>query len=124
MIQSFVDQFMASKSLIEQRFRDEKPIAYSQIVKVVIEALNEELDPERIYEIKDGDDHSGKLIYVIGERSLPEYCYIAVNYGSCSVCDTLRRVQEENESNESDETTIKDLMTLALHIVQGLKEMD
>lgn len=48
-----------------------------------------------------------------------DYWYVRVSYGSCCGCDTLQSI-----TDCSGDTALDDLMTLALHIVQGLKKMD
>lgn len=134
MIIDFVTQFEANKATIRETFqqwiinhnlewddgsRIEDQICYLNIVKEVAKHLNP-LDPERVTEIDHGD-YQGTLLYVIGRQDYQpdEYWYVKVSYGSCSVCDTLEAaLHHANESN-----CVDDLMTLALHVVQGLKVM-
>jgi hypothetical protein len=81
-------------------------------------------DPERIHVIDDGD-YQGTLVYVIGSKNYqPDvYWYVKVSYGSCSNCDTLAAIRD-NANTPPTAEQIKDYITLALHIVQGLKEME
>jgi len=72
------------------------------------------------------------LVYVIAESGYQPntYWYVKVSYGSCSGCDTLEAImcgnwghETKEEEDEWKEQAIDKLMTLALHIVQGLKKM-
>jgi len=115
-IQEFVNKFMESKSLLAAEFSANPPTEYKDVVRAVTKVLSDVdygLDPERIHEIDDGD-YQGVLVYVIGE---PGYCpsnywYVRIDYGSCAACDTLLAAEG-----------VDDYMTLALHVVQGLKSM-
>jgi hypothetical protein len=47
---------------------------------------------------------------------------VRINYGSCTACDTLLSIS--GYSNEPpNNKQISEYMTLALHVVQGLREM-
>lgn len=125
MIQEFVDRFMARRDEIEAGFSEEHPGDYVDIVRAVVRALRGDSeydapDPDRIHEINEVG-YQGTLVYVIGAGGYQpsDYWYVKVGYGSCSGCDTLKSIREY----ESDELRVKDYMTLALHIVQGLKKM-
>lgn len=129
MIQTFVDRFMAAKPQIEAEWRVKRPDGYGEIVKRVIEAVTGEQystdpspDPERIHSIDDGD-YQGTLVFVIAEKGYQpsDYYYVKVWYGSCSGCDTLQAIQ--GYGDEITEEEVAGVMTLALHIVQGLKKM-
>jgi len=124
----FVNQFMARKADIENIFREKHPDTYGEIVQAVISVLSDEddfctPDPERIHTIDDGH-YQGTLVFVIAEKGYQpsEYWYVRVGYGSCSGCDTLEHIRGFRDETPTDEQ-VKDYMTLALHIVQGLKKM-
>lgn len=123
MIQKFVEAFEKNKAAIRERFEKETPQTYFDIVKNVITHLNtggySDPDPDRIEEIDHGD-YQGTLIYVIGGQGYQpyQYWYVKVSYGSCSGCDTLQHILDDSEN------VVDELMTLALHIVQELKEME
>lgn len=130
MIQEFVDRFMEAKPQIETVFRKGFPADYKEIVRLVIENITVETyaspydpDPERIVEIDQGD-YQGTLVYVIGEKGYQpsDYWYVKVYYGSCSGCDTLEGIRCYDDGVPNDQQ-VEDLMMLALHIVQGLKQM-
>ena len=99
-------------------------IDYSDIVRIVIDAIHEDYgdpNPNAISEIDDGD-YQGTLLFVIPEDIYQpyDYWYVRVAYGSCSVCDTLQGVLDSHNR----EKQLDGLFTLALHIFQGLKKMD
>jgi len=123
----FVDRYMKSKSKLEAVFRKEHPTTYLDIVKAVINILNDGYgspSSDRIVEIDHGE-YQGTLVYVIGTEGYQpnEYWYVKIWYGSCSGCDTLESIHQYAHKSPT-ESQIKDYMTLALHVVQGLKKMD
>ena len=126
MIKEFVDRFMARKELLEDEFKEDLPSSYKELVKRVVELITSKqytphaIDPERIHEIDDGD-YQGTLLYVIGAKGYQPstYYYVHVDYGSCSGCDTLEHILCLDEEQQ-----VKDMMTLALHIVQKLKLLE
>lgn len=136
MIQKFVDRFMERKDLLAEQFKKEFPSSYTDVVKGVVEILADEddpwasPDPSRIVKAGWGD-YQGEDLYVIGASgcSPSTYWVVKVAYGSCSECDTLERIESEREYDWDSNTTttteqnIKDLFTLALHIVQNIKEV-
>lgn len=81
-------------------------------------------DPARIYQIDDGG-YEGTLVFVIGAGGYKpsRYWYVKVGYGSCSVCDTLQAIRGY-EGDAPTKEQVDAYMTLALHIVQGLREMN
>lgn len=127
MIQEFVDAYMANQSAIHAAFAEKHP-DYDDIVKAVISVINPENDygkpsKEKLHKIDDGD-YQGTLLYIIPEDTYQpsDYWYVKVGYGSCSGCDTLETIRNYDDSPPNDEQ-IKDYMTLALHVVQGLKKL-
>lgn len=136
MIEKFTKRWFERNHMVRAEFEAALPDNYTDIVKAVVTMLHDEdeygsIDPSRIHEIDDGD-YQGTLLYVIGASDYQPstYWYVKVYYGSCSGCDTLQDILEGNYGHESEEEAqewkrhaIDQLMTLALHIVQGLKEM-
>ena len=128
MIKQFVNKFYQNREKLLQRFSYKHPKNYAEIVKAVIEVVTDEEgwrgpDPNNIHEINDGDCR-GTLLYVIPEKCYQpvEYWTVKVTYGSCSGCDTLMGIQEYAPEKPTPES-VDDYMTLALHIVQSLKEI-
>jgi hypothetical protein len=128
MIKEFVEKWEANKSKVEQKFQQAHPNDYEDVVKAVIEILSDGddydvPDPVRIHVINDGD-YQGTLLVVIGAKGYQPHDYWAVKvyYGSCSGCDTLQGIRNY-EADPPNPEQVKDYMTLALHIVQGLKEI-
>lgn len=130
MIQTFVDQFMSAKPALEAGLRAEEPENYEDLVKRVIEVLRGDgystPDPYRIHTINDGD-YQGTLLFIIGATGYQPSTYwsVAVDYGSCSGCDTFEAIRDLRPWDEDEVTDaqVKDYMTLMLHIVQGLKQI-
>ena len=129
MIQEFVNRYMYKKDLLAATFA-KHPGDYKEIVKNVISIITDaddygdfNPDPERIHEIDDGG-YQGILVYVIGAKGYQpsDYWYVKVGYGSCSGCDTLKSINGYSDEPPTD-AQLKAYMTLALHIVQGLKKM-
>lgn len=128
MIKEFVERFMGAKPRLERIFATAHPEDYMAVVRAVISVLRSDADlrtpdVERIHEIDDGD-WQGTLVYVIAAEGYQPstYWYVKVSYGSCSGCDTLEGIRGYSGDAPTDEQ-VSQYMTLALHIVQGLKRM-
>lgn len=138
MIEEFTKKWFAKNHLVRQKFEAKFPDDYDDIVKAVVEMLFDGDDyygdPPRLHKIDDGH-YQGTLVYVISEPGYQPstYWYVKVYYGSCSGCDTLEHIRDTATDWEDDwndrvddqrkKEGVDQLMTLALHIVQGLKEM-
>lgn len=125
-----VKRWESNKAAIRETFAAEHPADYDAVVKAVVSAIGGEehagtitLDPERIHCIDDGN-YQGTLVFVIAEKGYQpgDYWYVKVSYGSCSGCDTLEAIRGYLD-NTPDADQVDQYMTLALHIVQGLKKM-
>jgi len=123
MIQEFVDIFMEKKDSLQESFKVRPPLNYKDLVVRTVEILRDEdyypnPDPSRVHQIDDGD-YQGTLVFVIGAENYQPNIYwvVKVAYGSCSGCDTLERIKK------CSDTPAEDFTTLALHIVQQLKEI-
>lgn len=129
MIQEFVKIWDEKKDVLREKFSAAHPSSYTEIVRSVVELLKSEEDyggapdPELITTIDHGE-YQGTLVYVIGEGGYQPHHYwaVKVGYGSCSGCDTLESIREYSDDPPT-EAQVNDYMTLALHIVQGLKEI-
>jgi hypothetical protein len=128
MIQEFVDRFMVNKPQLEARFKEAHPADYMAIVRGVVEIVSHrgygEPDPDRIHVINDGS-YQGTMIFIIGSggHSPEDYWYVRVHYGSCSGCDTLQALRGWDDDAPPDSKQVEGYMTLALHVLQGLKKL-
>lgn len=128
MIKEFVDTFEVNKDRLRLVFAEKPPMDYKTLVKAVVEVLTdpnvyESIDPSRIHQIDDGD-YQGTLVFVIAATGYQpsDYWYVKITYGSCSGCDTLQAIRGYSDETLT-EGQLNDYMSLALHIVQGLKKM-
>lgn len=129
MISEFVNEFMIKKLELRKIFKQKHPDDYKEIVKNVISIISNNdsydcPDPNRIHVIDDGD-YQGTLVFVIAAKGYQpfDYWYVQVNYGSCSGCDTLQGIRDYGDELPT-EKQVDEYMTLALHIIQGLKKMN
>ena len=128
MITKFVEAFDARREELREVFRESPPNSYSEIVRAVgerckptgaLETSNLP-DPARVHEIDDGD-YQGTLVYVIGAYGYQPstYWFVMIGYGSCSGCDALQAARYCGD----DEERTNEIMTLAVHVLQGMREM-
>ena len=102
-------------------------ITYTNILKVTLQVMFEDdydegygyPNYENIHVIDDGD-YQGMLLFIVPEYGYQPSVYwkFTVFYGSCSYCDTLQSILEDNDDKDQQ---IMDLMTLALHMIQSGK---
>ena len=131
MIQAFVNTFEDNKDKLRAIFAEKHVESYESLVRLVVTLLSDtedqgdKMNPDIIHVINDGD-YQGTLLFVIpAETYQPHiYWYVKVYYGSCSGCDTLQAIHEYDLDIPPNDIQINDYMTLALHIVQGLKRME
>jgi hypothetical protein len=132
-IKAFVKRFDTGRDALREGFRKNPPESYGAIVKAVVSILADEgsyepaPDPERITQIDHGN-YQGSLIFVIGASGHQpgDYWAVKVYYGSCSGCDTLQKIRAddwEDDEKGPSEKALDGYMTLALHVVQGMKEI-
>jgi hypothetical protein len=129
MIEAFTKSWFANLHAMREKFTAKHPDDYKEVVRAVVHMLADasdaydKPDPERIHEIDDGG-HQGTHVYVIGAQGYQpsRYWYVKVSYGSCSGCDTLEGIRGYRDG-QPDADQVGEYMTLALHIVQGLREM-
>lgn len=127
MIKRFVAAYFERAPELRACFALAHPKSYKELVLAVVRILDVEdgpsPDPDRVYEIDDGS-YQGTLIYLIGEkgRNPRTYWFCRIQYGSCSWCDTLQAIRRYSDDPPTPGQTA-DYLQLALHIVQGLKEL-
>ena len=131
MLVQFVTAFDNVRKQLAATFRNIGWITYDGLLRETIKAIADDLsnsdmalcetpDPDRITIINDGD-YQGTLVFVIGAQGYQpsNYWLTRAYYGSCSACDTLQGILDEQDSD----ARAQQLMTLALHMVQRLKEV-
>lgn len=127
MIQKFVTRFDAAREALLAKFSEKHPENYLEVVRAVVEKITGEgyhdPDPTRIVEVDHGS-YQGTLVYVIGGKGYQpdDYWYVKVGYGSCSGCDTLKAIRRYDDK-KPDAEQAAEYLTLALHVVQGIKKM-
>lgn len=131
MILDFVEQWERKKHLIEESYATKKPETYKDLVVELIKILDEPMkkykeryescykqfkgeciDTSEIHEIDFGGG-AGDLVYLFFSKNRRTYWETTIEYGSCSFCDSLEQA-----------TSVEDYMTLTLHLLQHLKEID
>jgi hypothetical protein len=130
MIKTFTEAWVANRQTVRAKFEAAHPAGYAAIVRAVVEMLHaacdepDKPDPERIHQINDGKV-SGDIVFVIGSTGLTRlrYWYMMISYGSCDVCDTLRKIRSFEYGEKPNPRQLEDYMTLALHVVQDLRLM-
>ena len=137
MIKEFVESWERTKNELRKYIETHEQSAYStyeELVRLLIKFVLDDVDDYddiHFHTINDGD-YQGTLIFIIPlntyQPEVGDYIYTSVEYGSCSVCDTLKRIQLGNYF--SDENTdecelglpknqqVDDYMTLLLHLLQ------
>lgn len=126
MIQEFVNTFMKKQDELKGVLSKKHPENYGELVKIVITLIKNNndamLNPDNIHCIISGT-YSGTKLYIIESTEYDsDFWYVKIGYGSCSGCDTLDAIYNYS-SDPPNEDQIKDYMTLALHIVQGIKKL-
>ena len=127
MIQEFVDRFMLRRESLRAVFARRHPERYKQIVEMVIATIAKDeygehtLDPSRIYEITNETTCTSDTLFVIAGDCFTSFWAVKIFYGTCAECDILAGIRDYDEDEDKpSEEQVKDYMTLALHIVQGL----
>lgn len=132
MIDKFVRVFMDHKDDLEQEIQitQEEGLTYSygQLVTRLVNLLHDNAnwddgpwpDPERITIIGDGD-WAGARVYIIGQTGYQPRTYwaLSVEYGSCSLCDTIQSIWDTPDKD----LRTKDYVQLMLHMIQNIKQI-
>ena len=123
MYQELIDRFHAAENELKDLFTRHHPSDYEELVGWVIKAISDDLsgpDHENIQQTRSGG-YSGTLLFTIADKS-DGFWYAKIDYGSCSACDTLEGIRKYSDEPPTREQTA-DYMSLALHIVQQLKQI-
>lgn len=131
MILDFTERFQEIKPKLLKEFGKTHPSSYEDIFRKTIKIMfedyeNEEIcdsdlpDFNRITVINDGD-WQGTLVFVIGAQGYQPSTYwvSSVNYGSCSSCDTFQMYEDFDHPKKS----APNMVTLALHLIQSMKQI-
>ena len=128
MIEGCVEAFMKAKPELRKGFVEQPPETYDDIVKRAVEAVGPfacectEMDAENVHVVDDGDCQGTPVCPAPEKGCRPSACrHVRVGYGPCSRRDALPGVQD---GGGAPEDRADDRMTLAPHIVQGLREME
>jgi hypothetical protein len=127
MIQEIINQWEANKHKLCHYFTKNHPGSYEEIVKKIFELVIVGYDAKKITKIDDGD-YQGTQIFLIPKDTyqpdISNYIFTHTYYGSCSGCDTLKSIQGfQDNDNPPNQEEVQKYMTLALHLVQKLKQM-
>lgn len=129
MNKEIIKRWEERKQKLKNQYESKLPTSYVDIFKDIIALISDKesfdelsMDLERITTIDHGD-YQGTILFVVGAKGYQPKKYWAcyVNYGSCSGCDTFQSVMEY--SDEITESKVDGCMTMALHMIQGLKEI-
>ena len=121
MIQKFIKRFFKNEEVIKSKLAAASYLNYEDIVKIVVEAIEkDDYDEPKAYTLQEVTfgSYQGVNYYFFGDDSGNNIWYVSLDYGSCSVCDTLCSILDMQNKQERD----ADLFTFALHIVQSIKE--
>jgi hypothetical protein len=131
MIQEFCDRFIEKKEELAERIRKDEPTSYNHLFRMVCETLQNEddewnyPDPYRIEAIDHGH-YQGTILFIVacGGYQPSTYWASRVAYGSCSACDSFRAIREQGwGSDDVTDQQVEDYLRMALHLVQGMKEI-
>lgn len=126
MEKEIIKRWDENKHLLKKHFSEiEEYDDYLSIVKAIFKyVINDgdelEFNIEEITEIDNGDYQGTKLFLIHKDVYQPDdddYVVTSVGYGSCTVCDTLERINILSNADEK----VSEYMTLSLHIVQRMK---
>lgn len=135
MEKGIVEQWEKHKGTLKsyiKRLRVKDCDSYLKLVRILVsECLNVQFDGFNADEIAsiDHGDCQGTEIFLFHEDayqpSIEEYYILYVDYGSCSGCDTLKRIFEdyEEDTDPVSEKQAEGLMTLMLHMVQRIRRL-
>lgn len=131
----FAEFWFKNKEKLRDYFEHHNQKEYAENYRTLLEKLiqimiNPELkrplDIERIAEIDHGKNQ-GEKIWIIPYKTYPpdirEYVWTHIEYGSCSACDTLKHIYNNEDETYTLGQRIDDYMTLSLHLLQRMKPL-
>ena len=141
MITEYVDAWFRNREKLKKYFETHTQEQYAEnytdllkvVIKVIINDPEEILDETRIIERDLTDDYQGDYIWLIPRKdsyhmtTVTDCVFCYVEYGSCSGCDTLMNIYEEDGSwgngQLPNERRVKDYMYLSLQLLQNMKPL-
>ena len=132
MIQKYMTVFLDQQAQVKALLAEEKEWyieGYKKIAAIIVLVLAEHckpydheapvLDPERIQEI-DWGDYQGTLLYIVGAEGYQPSTFFSmvVSYGSCSGCDTLQSVLDEDDPIPGLFDLARNMLS-SIHKIQG-----
>jgi hypothetical protein len=134
MIKEFVEVFDKNRDVLKAEFsqRETMPSSYNSLVKRVVKILAESdyypnPNPDKIHIIDDGHYQGTRVFLIPADQYQPSTYFVCkISYGSCSYCDTFQNIMEGFSFYGDDppsEEIVSQLMNLALHVVQQMKEI-
>lgn len=132
MIKDFIKIWDSQKGVLEEKYKSNHPKGYDDIVKDIFQMMHDNSEEycrpskEVLHTIDDGDYQGSKIYLAPSNIYQPSKYYVCrVSYGSCSGCDTFQAIDIPwDDDEELSEQSLKDFMSLALHIVQNIKYID
>jgi hypothetical protein len=127
MEKEFVNKWYKNKDKLRGVISEKHWDNYIDLVRLIIKyILGEKYNSEEITEVDDGHYQGTKLFLFHEETyqpSIGQYVLTNNHYGSCTGCDTLKRIKNFDEGKPSEEQ-VEDYMTLCLHLVQKMKKLN
>lgn len=132
MIEQFAHAFQdRGAGWLREKYTAEAPGSYSSIFTDVVRFLAEDSgvdrwdrpDPERITVIDHGD-YQGTMLFVVAATGYqPSHFWTCrVFYGSCSGCDSFEAARNYRYEGPPTREEVEAYVSMALHMVQGMKE--
>lgn len=123
MEKELIDLWEKNKSHLEEFFNSVRFVDYETIVQhLIVDVFNHrKIIFSEDFTTIDNGDYQGTLVFILHkdyyQPTVYDYYITYVEYGSCSVCDTLQGIMEITDKEEKT----RELMILALHLVQHIK---
>lgn len=126
MITEFIDKFIEIRVTLLEQFCQKEPNSYEDIFTQTIEMMFKDCDEYSYPDFKritviDHGEYQGTLVFVVGgcEYQTSNYWMTSVDYGSCSGCDTFEAYSDCDNPEES----APHMITMALHMIEGMKKI-
>lgn len=132
MLKYCLDKWNENKSVLEARLKADSTLnscQYIDLVKLVVDCIlnygidyGKKWDSDKITVIDNGEYQGTQLFLIPKETYQPseyEYLMTYVNYGSCTVCDTLQAIQGWHEEPLT-EKQVGDFMQLCKDLLTNM----